>query len=165
LSYFLDQWVDREFAPVAAKLFRSLFYLNMDEGNRAYFLAVKNGDPAKSRSVVLNGIKAIRDPKQAKELAREALVKLTTFDRLLAKSGGPFVLGEHPSHCDSAIFGWYVTSQINPEINSLLWRNEAVPHVKAWSEAMEKAIKFKSPFTVDDKQKKEELVKELEATA
>jgi glutathione S-transferase len=164
LGFFLDQWTDTELIPIIRELFRPLFYLLLDAEGRAYYLAVKNGPPAAAPALVSRQIRALDDPNAVAHLGAAGRAKLQIFENLLAKTDGPFVLGAKASHADSAVFGWYVSSQVNAEtVNRELWQHASLPNIARWAKAMEKATKFVSPFSTKlTAELKDEALKELE---
>jgi glutathione S-transferase len=145
-------------------LFRPLFALYQDDETRTYFINVKNGnDPIKARKLIHDGIVSLDDPVKAEEIAVRVRAKLGLFESLLAEtaSRGPFVRGDTASHADLALWGWYVSSQVNPNVNALLWHHESLPNVKLWAEATANATRFVSPFEYVSEERKQEVLEEL----
>ncbi|WOO83389.1 uncharacterized protein LOC62_05G006915 [Vanrija pseudolonga] len=136
---FLKRWVDEELVLEIRELFRPLFYTYQDAESAEYFLRVKYGND----SALLNGqIERLGSKAEVAKLGVRGRAKLRTLENYLADApaGGPFFLGDKPTHADSIVFGWYLCSQVNaPVVNAELWENDELPRIKAWVGEMKKA--------------------------
>lgn len=126
-------------------LFRPLFYTMQDKASQEYFARVKCG----GIDNVYRDLDILGDQPQVDLIAAETRTVLQLLETYLQKSGGPFILGTKPSHADSAIWGWYASSQVNPGVvNPLIWENSGLPRIAAWVKAVNQLVGFKFDFNV-----------------
>lgn len=91
----------------------------------------------------------LRDPARVEIMAMETRAVLALVEKYLAKSGGPFILGTKPSRCDSELYGWYGSSQVNKAVvDRLVWEHKDLPRVAAWVKAINGVVGFKFDFVV-----------------
>ncbi|GMK59708.1 hypothetical protein CspeluHIS016_0803140 [Cutaneotrichosporon spelunceum] len=130
-----DEWMQTHLAPAMRPLFRPGFFAMQDGASRNYFLASKyNFDEAALARDLAN----IAGPESAK-IAGNVRAVLREFEARLGEREGVFVNGDKPSHADSAVFGWYLSGQVCPEVNYDAWMSNENPKVRQWVRAMEKA--------------------------
>lgn len=153
----MDIWADTQFAGTIRDLFRPHAWLRLDKDCRDYFIETKLGN---NRGSMKDQLKALEDPSKLEQFGVAARSKLQLIEKYLSEKG-PFLLGEKPSHADSALFGWYCSSQVHPDVDRLIWKHADLPHVDKWAEAMKKVTKWKSPYTKMTQEQIDELVKEL----
>ena len=146
LARFVSLWSDLELAPVMRDLFRPLFWTLNDAPSAEYFVRVKCGNDAEG---LRDGVDKLRNPQRKGEveaIAKVARGKLAVVEKLLAEQG-PYIHGKEPGHGDSALFGWYLSSQAGaPAVNEVLWEHADVPHVKAWVARMKDKTGVKVKF-------------------
>lgn len=132
-------------APILRGLFRPLFYVLQDEPSREYFLRTKYGGNV---SELQNDLRNYKDPSYVEKIAADCRQALGKFEVKLAETKGVFVLGDWPSHADSAVFGWYLSTRVSKAANSV-WKNDENPRVKRWVKAMEERTSLARDRKVD----------------
>lgn len=120
-------------APVLRSLFRPLFFVMQDRPSREYFMRTKYQGKTEE---LLSDLETVRDPARLTVLVQAARAALKGFEEKLGATDGAFVLGDRPSHADSAVFGWYLTTRVNGDAARQVWEHSENPRVKAWVKAM-----------------------------
>lgn len=142
----IDAWVMQTIAGPLRQIFRPCFYVLQDPASQEYFIRTKY---AGNKSELDADLSALRDPAQVKQLAANGRQALKPLEERLESSGGPFIFGDRPSHADSAIYGWYVSTRVNGIGARLVFESDENPNVKRWVEAMKKVTGLEPVFDVE----------------
>lgn len=141
----LDPWAMSNVALPMRPIFRPLFYLMQDPASQEYFVRVKYSG---GEHELQKDIESLRDPAQVEKMAATARKSLQAFEEKLGANGGPFVNGARAGHADSAVFGWYLSGQVNAAANKKVWESDELPRVKKWVAEMKKATGLDPKFDV-----------------
>lgn len=139
-----DPWVMSTLAAAMRPIFRPLFHVLQDKASQEYFLKTKYGSNAAELEADLD---ALRDPTRVKALAANARQALKGLEEQMGDA--PFLGGERPSHADSAVFGWYLSTRVNGIGARLVWESDENPKVKRWVQAMIGATGLEPLFDVE----------------